>query len=144
MSPGSTSTGRVLELMVLPALRHGGYTLENDGRPSVVGDGPSGKPYRADVVAVSQAGHRYIISLKWQQTPGTAEQKVPYEVIVLLHILRTQPGVFRKAYVVLGGQNWTLRDFYVRGGLQQYMSHEGLVDIVPLESFVARANRGEL
>ena len=130
--------------MVLPALRHGGYTVENDGRPVVVGNAPSGRQYRADLVAVSPARERHVISLKWQQTSGTAEQKVPYEVIVLLHILRTQPGRFRKAYVVLGGDKWTLRDFYVNGGLQAYLPHGGLVDIVRLESFIAMANKGQL
>ena len=142
--PGGISTGHVLEQMVRAALRAGGYTLENDGRQVVVGRKPNGTLYKADVVAVSPAGHRYIISLKWQQTPGTAEEKVPYEVISLMHILRTQAGAYRKAYLVLGGPGWSLREFYVSGGLRPYIAYEGAVDIVDFERFVAMANSGAL
>ncbi len=88
--------------MVIPALRHGGYQVESKGPILVVGQAPSGRPYRADLVATTPEGEKLIISLKWQQTAGTAEQKVPYEVITLMHILKIQPG-FRKAYVVLDG-----------------------------------------
>ena len=45
--------------------------------------------------------------------------------------------------LVLGGEGWTLRDFYVGGGLQRYMNCTG-VEIVTLERFVALANRGQL
>ena len=54
------------------------------------------------------------------------------------------PGDFVKAYLVLGGEGWTLRDFYVSGDLKQHLSHADKVEILTLESFVARANRGEL
>lgn len=122
MTARNTSTGHVLEQMVRPALRRGGYSLLNNGRQVVVGHKPNGKPYRADVVAVSPAGKHYIISLKWQQTSGTAEQKVPFELISLLHILRARRGAYHKAYLVLGGPGWSLREFYVSGGLRSYIT----------------------
>jgi hypothetical protein len=46
--------------------------------------------------------------------------------------------------LVLGGEGWTLRDFYVGGGLQQHLTHSELVEILTLEKFVARANNGAL
>ncbi len=143
MSPGSTRTGWVLEQMVIPALRHGGYKVDSQGWALVVGQAPSGRPYRADLVATTPEGEKLIISLKWQQTSGTAEQKVPYEVITLMHILKTQPG-FRKAYVVLGGDGWTLRDFYVSGELRKCLPYGEEIEILTLEAFVARANKGQL
>ena len=51
---------------------------------------------------------------------------------------------FVKAYLVLGGEGWTLRDFYVSGDLRKHLLHADKVEIVTLESFVARANNGEL
>src|SRR5213078_3170231 len=97
MSPGSTRTGGVLERMILPALDQGGYTYEtqvNLGKRLGLG--------KHVVDAVAHVGDRHIlISLKWQQVSGTAEQKVPFELICLLEAL--EAGNHEKAYLVLGG-----------------------------------------
>lgn len=37
--------------------------------------------------------------MKWQQVSGTAEQKVPFEVICLMEAVAT--GAYQKAYLVL-------------------------------------------
>ncbi len=133
-----TRTGAVLEAMVLPSLRLGGY----DVRLQVpVGERPGGRRHLADAVA-SRAGRNVVVSLKWQQSSGTAEQKVPFEVICLAKALRDND--FQRAYLVLGGDGWTLRDFYARGGLRPYLACGEQVEIVTLEGFVGKANRGEL
>jgi hypothetical protein len=44
---------------------------------------------------------------------------------------------------VLGGEGWKLRNFYT-GGLKQHLAHADKVEILTLESFVAKANQGEL
>lgn len=97
--------------------------------------------HNVDVVA-EKDGRKLLISMKWQQVSGTAEQKVPFEVICLLDALRS--GEYSKAYLVLGGEGWKLRDFYTSGGLQNYLKHGDLVEILTLESFVAKANGGRL
>ena len=51
-----------------------------------------------------------LVSLKWQQTSGTAEQKVPFEVMCLSDAVRDGHG--DRAHLVLGGDGWTLRDYY--------------------------------
>jgi hypothetical protein len=138
MSPRNTRTGGVLEAMVLPALKQGGYTYEtqvNLGQRLGIGR------HFVDAVAVKDE-QRLLISVKWQQVSGTAEQKVPFEVICLLEAV--EAGNFAKAYVVLGGEGWTLRKFYTSGGLTKYLHHSGKVDLVTLEAFVARANDGKL
>ena len=124
--------------MVLPALSQGGYSYETQVD---VGQRLGGGRHRVDVLAAKN-GHRYLVSLKWQQTGGTAEQKVPFEVICLMDAVHT--GDFAKAYVVLGGDGWTLRNFYVSGGLTQYIPDAGTVEVLTLERFVARANAGRL
>jgi hypothetical protein len=72
----------------------------------------------------------------------TAEQKVPFEVICLAQAVRE--GTFAKAYLVLGGEGWKLRSFYIGGGLKQYLASSDEVDILTLEDFVARASQGRL
>ncbi len=138
MSPGSTRTGGVLERMIVPALEQGGYTYEIQvplGQRLGLG--------KHVVDAVARKDNRAIlISLKWQQVSGTAEQKVPFEVICLLEALSA--GQHDKAYLVLGGEGWSLRTFYTSGGLKPFLVNPEKVDVVTLEGFVARANQGKL
>ncbi len=138
MARGSTGTGAVLEQMILPALDRGGYLYRTGvdiGRRLGLGR------HIADVVAEAGTNH-YLISLKWQQVSGTAEQKVPFEVICLSEAM--QEGEFNRAYLVLGGDGWKLRDFYTTGGLARHLTRADLVHIVTLERFVALANQGDL
>lgn len=136
-----TTTGAVMEAMVLPALEQGGYEYF---RQVDIGERLGGGKHIIDLVAYNAEGRGYLVSLKWQQTSGTAEQKVPYEAMCLIEAARCEPERYAKAYLVLGGPAWTLRDFYTDGGLWEYMRHEELLSIITLEAFVARANRGEL
>lgn len=87
-------------------------------------------------------GAKVLISMKWQQTGGTAEQKVPFEVMCLADAVRT--GHAHRAYVVLGGDGWTLRDYYTSGALAEHLIHAALVRVVTLEAFIRLANNGQL
>ncbi len=140
MAIRDTRTGSVLENMVLHALRLGGYSCSVQ---QIIGKRPGGRKHQIDIVA-SKDLKTILISLKWQQVSGTAEQKVPFEVICLAEAVRNSAGKFSKAYLVLGGEGWTLRDFYVGGGLQEHLTHSELVEILTLEKFVAHANSGSL
>ena len=121
--------------MVLPALKRGQYTCNVQVN---VGQRLGCGRHYVDAIA-EKDGRKILISVKWQQVSGTAEQKVPFEVICLVETMQAQPGTYDKAYVVLGGEGWTLRQFYTSGGLQKYLKDSGSVEIVTLESFVARA-----
>lgn len=138
MTPGSTGTGAVLEAMVLPALERGGYAYEAQVS---VGTRPGGRRHRADAIARAR-GEQIIVSLKWQQVGGTAEQKVPFEVMCLAGAVRD--GAAQRAYLVLGGDGWTLRDYFTSGALSEHLIHAGLVRVVTLEAFVRLANTGKL
>lgn len=134
----NTRTGSVLERMLLPALDQGGYRYRVQaelGRRLGVGR------HVIDAVA-EKGGQQILISVKWQQVSGTAEQKVPFEVICLLEAVENGP--YHKAYLVLGGEGWTLRDFYTSNGLAKYLAYRESVEIMTLEAFVARANSGRL
>ena len=134
----SRNTGGVLEAMVMPALEHGGYLLE---KQVTIGTHCGGGVHKVDAIATKD-GRRTLVSLKWQQTGGTAEQKVPFEVMCLADAVRAQHA--DRAYLVLGGDGWTLRDYYTSGKLDEHLVHAGLVRVVTLEAFARIANNGEL
>ncbi len=127
--------------MVIPALKMGGYQTQTQVS---VGRRPGGGAHRVDVVARDNAGVGYLVSMKWQQVSGTAEQKVPYEVICLADAVRDPANDFTVAYLVLGGDGWSLREFFVSGGLSEHLVHASKVKVVTLETFIALANKGQL
>lgn len=142
MAGRNTTTGRVLEEMILPALRRGGYEVRTQVN---VGVRLGGGKHLVDAVAQVPGEPGILVSLKWQQVSGTAEQKVPFEAICLADaIIASGGGQFEKAYLVLGGNGWKLRNFYVGGGLNEHLTHLSMVRILPLENFVAMANQGQL
>ena len=134
----NTGTGRVLEQMVLPSLEMGGYEVERQVRLS---DRLGGGRHFGDIVA-NKNGERILISLKWQQTSGTAEQKVPYEFMCLADVLANDPDIHR-AYIVIGGDGWTKDSFFLND-LNDWVNTEQYVGVVRFEPFVAKANQGNL
>lgn len=136
--PRNTRTGAVLEQMVLPALEMGGYIIERQVRLT---DRLGGGKHYGDIVA-SKNGERIVISLKWQQSSGTAEQKVPYEFMCLADVLANDSTI-HKAYIVIGGDGWTKHSFFL-DGLDGWVNTKEFVDVLRLDSFVAKANKGIL
>jgi len=124
--------------MVLPALTRGGYTVRTH---VAVGNRLGGGRHIVDAVA-SQSERKLLISLKWQQVRGTAEQKVPFEIMCLADAMERES--YDGAYLVLGGEGWRRRHFFVGEGLKKYLKNTEGVEIVTLESFVARSNQGNL
>lgn len=138
MSPRNTNTGAVLEAMVVPALERGGYACE---RQVLAGTRCGGGVQKIDAIATRE-GRRTIVSLKWQQTGGTAEQKVPFEVMCLAEAVKA--GHADRAYLVLGGDGWSLRNYFTSGALADHLVHAALVRVVTLEAFIRLANNGEI
>lgn len=141
MTPRDTRTGGVLEAMILPALKKGGYTWKTQ---VVVGERLGGGRHQVDVVAEDAQGQRYLISLKWQQVSGTAEQKVPFEAMCLAEAVLDNSNEYDKAYLVLGGAGWSRRDFFVGTELGKHLRHADKVCIITLEQFIAKANDAAL
>lgn len=63
-----------------------------------------------------------LISLKYQRTAGTAEEKIPFEVIKLQQAIEDYG--YKKAVIVLAGEDeaWTLKDNYLSGEFSKYMN----------------------
>ena len=136
--PRNTRTGAVLEQMVLPALEMGGYSVE---RQVLLTERLGGGRHYGDIVA-SKENERIVISMKWQQASGTAEQKVPYEFMCLADVLAKDDSI-QKAYIVIGGNGWTKHKFFLND-LNDWVNTDEFVDVVRLDSFVAKANQGLL
>ncbi len=140
MSPRNTNTGGVLETMILPALARGGYSVEKQVHVGV----RLGKKGKHKVDAIATKGNlKILVSSKWQQVSGTAEEKVPYEIMCLAEAIKDNPA-YKKAYVILGGDGWSLREFYISDRLGKFMQNVALVKVVSLERFIAMANKAEL
>lgn len=126
--------------MVLPALDRGGYSYQKQVK---VGQRLGCGVHNVDVVA-EKDGRRILISLKWQQSKGTVEQKVPFEAICLAEAL---DAGYDKAFLVLGGEGMkaNLRQFYTRGGLKPFLNVPwDRLELITLEGFVAKANQSAL
>ena len=139
MSPRDTRTGDVMEQMVVPALRMGGYQVQRNVHIGL----RLGVAHRIDIRAEDGTGSIHLVSLKWQQVQGTAEQKIPFEVICLVEAMQRDER-FHKAHLVLGGGGWRYKEFYLSGGLAPYLHGADRVHITSLEGFVAKANQGQL
>lgn len=127
--------------MVLPALSKGGFTPKKGVN---VGQRIGGGKHIVDVIAADAKGTQILVSLKWQQVAGTAEQKVPFEIISLADAIANSEGEYAKAYLVLGGSGWKLRNLYTTGGLDKYLHNVDSVTVMGLEEFVGLANQGRL
>lgn len=142
-----TSTGHTFELMVKPALKRSTYSFEPQ---KVIGKKPSGSQFKVDYY-VWNKDRKVLISKKWQTSGGTAEEKIPFEIIMLKYAVTSLGYDF--AYLVLGGtdknsehqQNgWTLRQWYFSGGLEPYINYSDSVRILGIEELVSLIHRGNL
>jgi len=81
---------------------------------STVGEKPGGGKHRVDweLYKNTDPEIRGLISCKYQGTSGTAEEKIAYEVIKLLHTMKVDPR-FKKAWIIMGGEGWStgMREF---------------------------------
>lgn len=141
MSPRDTRTGRVSENMILAALEGGGYRYK---KQAIIGSRPGGGTHKVDILLTAPDDSQIPVSVKWQQTSGTAEQKVPFEIICLADAVHKSDGKFKKSYLVLGGEGWSLKNFYLTKGLERYLRNCEVVEVISLEGFVAKANQRKL
>ena len=133
-----TRTGQVLEQMILPAFEMGGYEVKKQVN---IGTRLGGGKHYVDNL-ISKNNRQILVSLKWQQSAGTAEQKVPYEFMCLVKALRGNKE-FNAAYIVIGGTGWTKDSFFLEE-LDDWVISSESVRVIRLEEFVAMANSGRI
>jgi hypothetical protein len=128
----------VFERSVALALQHGGFQTMFQQH---VGNRLGGGKHMVDIVA-TKGVQKLLVSLKWQQTSGTAEQKVPYEFLCPASAVQQDPTV-SGAYLVLGGNGWTKREFFV-DDLAVWISGTHPVQVIEGNDFIAAANQGKI
>jgi len=145
LAPGGkgTKTGKYWETVIIPVLQihyPGMFTLQ-----APVGSQLFGGTYHADAL-IHDANGDIIVSAKWQQVSGTAEQKLIYDIASLLKIIREAGGRYRKAYVVLGGTGFSnnARNFLLGQGHRSIFTDGELVEVVSIDRFLALANSKQL
>ncbi len=142
--PGSTGTrtGSTLEVTVEAVLLNNSYAVQKQQN---AGTKPGGGRHKVDLVGMRPNGTKFLVSLKWQQTAGSAEEKIPFEVIKLLHALRENTD-YDKAYIVIGGDGFSpgLVEFYLSDEFRSYIRESQKIEILTLNDVITRANRGSL
>ena len=133
-----TGTGNVFEAMIETALKENHYTYKSD---IPIGEKLFGGVYKADFVV-----NGIIISCKWQQVGGTAEQKILYEIASLIKIIRENPQKFSKAYVVIGGRGFSkkFKESLLSQKHRKVLKNGDLVDIVEADYLVEKLNKKEI
>jgi hypothetical protein len=87
---------------------------------ATVGDKPGGGKHRVDweIFRTSEPDFRGLISCKFQGTSGTAEEKIAYEVIKLLHSMKIDSR-YKKSWIIMGGEGWSTG---MRGFVNNHLS----------------------
>jgi hypothetical protein len=92
---------------------------------------------RKKYAAAEKEGKVYLIDLKCQTRSGSAERKVVFDVVCLSDALAK--GNYEKAYVILAGPGWSLKNFFIET-LPYYLKVEKVV-IVDFDSFLSEAEK---
>jgi hypothetical protein len=73
-----------------------------------IGLKPGGGKHRVDweISDILNPDKRGLISCKYQGTSGTAEEKIAYEVIKLLHAMKVDSR-YEKSWIIIGGEGWS-------------------------------------
>jgi hypothetical protein len=104
-----TTTGSQFEEIVATVIKRSceKYNMKANSQVSV-GQKPGGGKHRIDWELVDQNNEnvRGLVSCKSQSTSGTAEEKIAYEVIKLLHSMKIDSR-YQHAWIVLGGTGWS-------------------------------------
>lgn len=139
------SNGLNVEAMIVSSLMRAGYVA----RPHVcIGERLGGGKHIVDVIAEDCQRRRALVSIKWQEVTGTAEDKTPFEVICLAQaIIDSEPSdreTYHTAFLVLGGEGMKRREWYLTPAFRRHLRYGHLVNVLTLEQFIARVNRRQL
>ena len=109
MASRDTTTGSSYEAIIEMCIKRSCEKNQLTALPqTTVGEKPGGGKHRVDweIYSTSNPELRGLISCKYQGTSGTAEEKIAYEVIKLLHAMKIDPR-FKKAWIIMGGEGWS-------------------------------------
>lgn len=61
---------------------------------------------------------------------------MPFEVISLAAALEHSRDIASRAYIVLVGTGWTLKDFYTNGSLEHYLRNTEQIRVITIDRFL--------
>lgn len=143
LAGSNTRSGGVFEKICEPALTENGYEI---GSQQTIGAGLGGGKHRVDHYARAENGEMILISVKWQDTAGTVDEKIPFEIIKLLDLL-DQSETYQRAVIVLGGDGMRrhLEQYYTDGSIWKWIAgHGSRVRCMTLNQFISACNRKTL
>lgn len=114
-SSRDTTTGKSYEDVVEELLiEHTDFKVQSQVN---IGEKRNGGRHYVDILL----NEKQLISLKYQRVPGTAEEKVPFEVMKLQHAVDDHG--FHSAVIVLAGPDkaWKWKDYYLSDEFQTSM-----------------------
>jgi hypothetical protein len=110
MASRDTTTGSNYEAIIEICIKRSCEKNQLTAVPqATVGDKPGGGKHRVDweIYRNGDPEFRGLISCKFQGTSGTAEEKIAYEVIKLLHTMKLDPR-YKKSWIIMGGDGWSV------------------------------------
>lgn len=128
-SRNTDRTGKSFEYLCEHMLSLADYNVDEQVN---IGLRPTGGEHNTDLIVDSQ-----IISLKYQDVAGTAEEKIPYEMMCLEHACFTYG--YESAIIVLAGPGWKHDDSYREGVFSTWM-HTPHVRVLNFDEFIAQYN----
>ena len=133
-----TRTGTGQEIMIESLLKYNSYIYE---KQIFIGSQLFNNRYKADFVI----NDSILVSLKWQQVPGTAEQKVIYEIASLIKIIK-ESDKYRMAYLVIGGNGFSVnaKEHLFNQRYANMLKDGNLVRSISVEDFIAILNSNNL
>ena len=119
-------TGKDFEYLCEHMLSVAGHNVDEQVN---IGLRPTGGAHNTDLIVDNT-----IVSLKYQDVAGTAEEKIPYEQMCLQHACFNYG--YDSAIIVLAGPGWTHRDEYRDGVFDTWM-HTPNVRVLNFEEFLS-------
>lgn len=103
---------------------------------SIVGTKPDGRPFKVswEIIAEHDHGTRALVISKFQENSGSTQEKLPYDVLKILNLMRNDKR-YRKGWIVLGGSAWDLNLLkFLKNELWSWFADsEGKVQIISTE-----------
>lgn len=123
-------TGKAFEHYVEHVLSEAGHNVDEQVN---IGLRPTGGAHNTDLIVDDET----IVSLKYQDVSGTAEEKIPYEQMCLEHACLTYG--YSRAIIVLAGPGWKHADSYRAGVFSPWMTTDH-VTVLNYEEFCTQYN----
>ena len=153
MSPRNTRTGATFERIIIPALEDQAdfYEFFARGKRTRNNCRKLPDPFRSDrthvldiLVKERASGAKIGISFKWQQSSGTAEEKIAFEFLRIAKFVERRQ--LDRGYIVLGGGGWTLKGYFLSSEFPKEFSSPGTskVSVIDIETLITKINTRSL